>query len=72
MSNAPKKKAGKRALSAPAKDKCANCGLHTLPGDVPHAFPLSDMRFDERLRFCSAGCLRMFEAENGEGEVLYG
>lgn len=44
---------------------CTNCD-RSIAG-TPWAFPLDDMRFDARIRFCSEPCLRAYEDEVEQG-----
>lgn len=47
------------ALSKPPH--CSNCG-HRISG-TPWAFPLLDLRYEERLRFCDESCLDEYADE---------
>jgi hypothetical protein len=48
------------------KTRCDDCEQEWVEGKfTPWAFPLTDMRFDAGLRFCSEECLNAYEFEHG-------
>ena len=49
------------------KTRCDECGKRFPEMFSPWAFPLTDMRFDASLRFCSEKCVADHEATQKGG-----